>query len=145
METEEGIVMFNKKYAEEKKGKFCKKMKNNLSFVFECQMQHRFILSKKQVINGKWCKVCSKMVTKLRRKVTKEEFKLLSFEGSTPVVERIQHHLSENIPKCQDLIEKSMIQDKVEAEVQERKNLESRFQRWRRRSEETEETRGKAD
>jgi hypothetical protein len=142
-ETEEGIIMFNKKYAQEKKGKFCKKMKNNLSFVFECQMQHRFILSKKQVINGKWCKVCSKMVSKLRRKVTKENFKILSFEGTDEIVEKVQKHLSDNIGQCKDLIEQNMIQDKVEAEVQERKNLESRFQRWRRRSEETKETTSK--
>jgi hypothetical protein len=143
IETEEAIITFNKKYAEEKKGKFCKKMKNNLSFVFECQMQHSFVLSKKQIINGKWCKICSKIVSKLRRKVTKENLKILNFNGSDEFVEKTQQYLSENISQCKDLIEMKMIQDKVEAEVQERKNLESRFQRWRRRSEQTKKTEGK--
>ena len=128
--AEEGIITFNRKYAEEKKGKFIKKMKNISSFVFECNLSHRFVLSNKQVVNGKWCKSCSKAVEKLRKKVSKEGFKVLNFESSSEFAEKVRDILQVQISQNQGDIEKMMIQEEVEREVRERRSLESRFQRW---------------
>mgnify|MGYP001800510966 CR=1 FL=1 len=136
LKKEEGIITFNKKYAEEKNGIFLKKMKNGNSFVFECNMKHRFVLTNKQVINGKWCNNCSKIIEKLRRKVSKEGLRVLSFDGSEKKVKEIRSNLIEDIKKCRLQIEEKMIQEEIQAEVQERKNLENGFQRWRKSSDE---------
>jgi hypothetical protein len=143
VQNEKGIITFNKKYAEEKKGTFLKKMKNGNSFVFECNMKHRFVLSNKQVINGKWCNTCTKTIEKLRRKISKESLTVLSFNGSEKNLREIKSLLAGDIKKCESAIEDMMIQEKVQAEVQERKNLESGFKRWRRRAEQTQAARSK--
>lgn len=142
-DTEEAMIAFNKKYADEKKGRFLKKMKNNVSFVFECQMRHQFVLSKKQIINGKWCKICTKIVAKLRRKVAKESFSLVSLEGSEEVVARVQAALAGEVEQCRELLEQKMMQEQVAGEVEERRNLESRFQRWRKQAAPSQQAQGK--
>ena len=119
-----------------------KKMKNNNTFAFECKMKHRFVLSKKQIVNGKWCNICAKTVEKLRKKVAKEELKVLNFEGSEEYVKEVRSLLAENVEECREPIEQMMIREKIEAEVEERRSLESRFQRWRRRSGEAGKTEG---
>ena len=128
--SEKGIITFNRKYAEEKKGKFVKKMKNINSFVFECNLSHRFVLSNKQVVNGKWCKSCSKAVEKLRKKVSKEEFEVLNFNSDAAFAENIRSILKDSIEQSKNEIENMMIEEEVQREIRERKSLESGFQRW---------------
>lgn len=120
-------------------------MKNNVSFVFECEMRHQFVLSKKQIINGKWCKVCAKIVAKLRRKIAKEQFSLVSLEGSEEVVTRARKVLSEGVEQCRELIEQQMMREQVVGEVEERRNLESRFQRWRKQGTTTQQSQSKSN
>lgn len=101
-------------------------------------MKHRFILSNKQVINGKWCNICSKTIEKLRRKLSKENLTVLNFNGNEKNLREMKKLFAEDIKKCEAEIEEMMILEKVQVEVQERKNLESEFQRWRRRTQQTE-------
>lgn len=52
----------------------------------------------------------------------------------------MENLFEEKIEKCKNEIENKMIQDVVENEVRERKNLESKFQRWRKETSKTETT-----
>lgn len=128
---------FNKKYSAEKEGRFLKQMKSGGAFVFECRMRHQFVLSKKQVINGKWCRVCAKMVTKLRRKLAKESFQVVSLDGSAEVAAKTRAALAENVEQCRELLEQRMMREQVAGEVRERQFLENRFQRWRKQGAQT--------
>lgn len=142
-ESEEAMVSFSKQYALEKFGNFQKKMKSKNLFVFECQLEHKFILSNKQIINGKWCSTCPKIVTKLQKKLTKENLQVLSFNGSDDQFNQLENLLETHMEGLQSHFEETLMNEKITDELKERKLLENRFQRWTTVTEETSTSTGK--
>lgn len=103
-------------------------------FMFECQLQHKFMLSHKQVIQGKWCTSCSKTLQKMRKKLDREGLTLLSMRGGEKIAERLRLAMAPQVQGLADFFEREMLKERVDEEVRERRSLEKSFENWSRKT-----------
>ena len=105
--------------------------------MFECNMNHKFVLNKKQIVNGKWCLICTKLVLKLQDKVKKENLNVLRFDGSKLDKEELKALFENKLGGLQDYLEEKLMKEHIIEEINERKTLENKFQRWNQSSSES--------
>lgn len=53
-------------FAKLNNGKFVRKIDCNDVFVFECELEHRFLVGRGQLADGNWCPVCVRTLESLR-------------------------------------------------------------------------------
>ena len=59
--------LYCRKVAENFNGEFSRKLERKEIFLFNCQLGHRFMLTKKQILAGAWCNGCAKTLAQIRR------------------------------------------------------------------------------
>jgi hypothetical protein len=74
------------------------------------------------------------MKTKLKKRVTQENLKVLSFEGTPELLEKLRLLLETKSDDLEEYLEMKMISEKLGAELKERKLLESSFKSWSSKS-----------
>lgn len=128
------MLEYTRKYAEKHKGTISPQQPHSSLFFFECQLQHKFMLSHQQIINNKWCPTCHKISNKLKKKLKKENLTLLSHKGGKKIAERLRQAMAPEVEALADFFEREMVKERVDDEVRERRNLEKSFQSWSRKT-----------
>ena len=59
--------VYCRKLAENFQGEFVRKLERKEIYLFTCQLGHRFMLTKKQILTGGWCNGCAKTLAQIRR------------------------------------------------------------------------------
>lgn len=72
------FALFCQSHAQKFDGDFVKKMDQKKVYLFLCNLGHKFMLTKKQVVAGKWCSSCSKSLEHIHRFVHDHKGTLLS-------------------------------------------------------------------
>lgn len=127
-------MKYTLQYAQKHQGRMSGQQPHSNMFMFECQLQHKFMLSHKQVIQGKWCGSCSKTLQKMRKKLDREGLTLLSMRGGEKIAARLRLAMAPQLQGLADFFEREMLKERVDEEVRERRSLEKSFENWSRKT-----------
>ena len=72
------LRVYTKNYAKDLNGKYIRKLDNKNYFLFQCGLDHKFILTKKQIVSGVWCTTCDKILKNIDRFVKNRNGVLIS-------------------------------------------------------------------
>lgn len=76
--TNRAFGLFCQNSANNFEGDFIRKFEQKEIYVFMCQLGHKFMLTKKQVLEGVWCTNCTKVLNNIERFVAQNKGTLLS-------------------------------------------------------------------
>lgn len=60
--NEKSFNHFCRSFADTNEGNLIKKLRNKKLFLFSCKLGHKFLVSKKQILAGKWCCTCDRII-----------------------------------------------------------------------------------